>query len=187
MKSVWIRHGQSEYNAKNLSTGWHDPDLTELGNHEAIHASGILAHKYSEIAGIYASDLRRSFNTANIIIENTDWDKELKISPAIRERDYGNWSGKDKDQLLDEMGSDQFTAIRRGWSTPPENGESLKECAARVYGFLKEIEDRSNELPHIIVCHGNTIRAASVVLGKRSPEDVHEFEVVTGEVIEWDF
>tara|TARA_B100000519_G_C14191298_1_gene413254 strand:- start:639 stop:1202 length:564 start_codon:yes stop_codon:yes gene_type:complete len=187
MKSIWIRHGQSEYNAQNLSTGWHDPELTEQGKQEALAAAQRLSNTYPEISSIYASDLRRSYNTANIIIENTPWDSQLRISPAIRERDYGDWSGKNKDSLLLELGQERFMDIRRGWKTAPENGESLHECAARVFGFLKEIEDRSNELPHIIVCHGNTIRAASVILGKRTPEDVHEFEVLTGEVLEWDF
>jgi len=187
MKSVWVRHGQSEYNLENKSTGWHDPDLTELGKEEAHKAGTILAEQYTEIASLYCSDLRRSFNTANIISESTGWNITPQVSPAIRERDYGDWSGKNKDQIKQLLGEEQFVNIRRGWDIGPANGESLRDTAARVYGFLKEIEDRSNELPHIIVCHGNTIRAAAVVLGKRTPEDVHEFEVHTGEVIEWDF
>jgi 2,3-bisphosphoglycerate-dependent phosphoglycerate mutase len=187
MKSVWVRHGQSEYNAQNLSTGWHDPDLTEQGVIEAHQAGVVLAERYISVAGVYASDLRRSFNTANIIVETTGWHITPQVSPAIRERDYGDWSGKNKDQIKQELGEDKFLQIRRGWQASPVNGESLKDTAARVYGFLREIEDRANELPHIIICHGNTIRAAAVVLGKRTQEDVHEFEVHTGEVIEWDF
>lgn len=187
MKSVWVRHGESEYNLENRCTGWHDPDLTELGKEEAQKAGAYLAEKYSSVANLYSSDLRRSFNTANIILGTTGWNLTPQVSPAIRERDFGDWSGKKRDQIKLLLGEDQFTKIQKGWKTKPANGESLQDTAARVYGFLKEIEDRSNELPHVIVCHRNTIRAAAVVLGKIAPEDINEFEVHTGEIVEWDF
>jgi len=188
MKTVWVRHGQSEYNAQNLSTGFHDPLLTEQGVAEANQVAELLMHRYPDIHDLWCSDLRRSYYTANIISEKTQWPNEIKIRPYIRERDYGDWSGKNKDQIRSELGDEEFFKIRRGWNTPPKHGESLKDTAARVYEFLKVVKkDSLNQLPHIIVCHGNTIRAAAVLAGKRTPENVHEFEIHTGEIVEWDF
>ena len=183
MKTVWVRHGQSEYNAENRSTGWHDPDLTELGIRQAMDTAKELK-KYQFIAEIHCSDLRRSFYTAKLILDNNPWFKDIKIDALIRERDYGDWSGRNKDEILEELGQETFMNVRRGWSKPPVNGESLKECAGRVKTFIEELEE--SELPHIIVCHGNTIRAASVVLGINTAEQVRDWEIETGEFVEWD-
>ena len=175
MKSVWITHGQCEYTVQNLIAGWHDPELTEQGMAEAKHIATILADKYVEIANVYCSDLRRSFNTARIVCESTPWGKTQQVSPFIRDRDFGDITGTQ-------------SQIPQEWKTSLVNGESLQDTASRVYSFLKEIEDRSNELPHIIICHSDTVRAAAVVLGKRTPHDIQNFEVYnTGEIIEWDF
>jgi len=175
VKSIWITHGQCEYDVQNLIAGWHDPDLTEQGISTANQVAVNLADKYIEVADVYCSDLRRSFITAKIICENTPWEKTQEVSPFIRDRDYGDLTGTQL-QTPPE------------WKTPIPNGESLQDTASRVYSFLKEIEDRSNEIPHIIVCHSDTIRAAAVVLGKRAPHDIQDFEVHnTGEIIEWDF
>ena len=175
MKTVWIRHGQSEYNAQGIDTGWPDPDLTEQGVLEAQQAGSQLFRTYPEIEGIYSSDLRRAHQTANYITDAANWSETLQVSPAIRDRDFGDWSGKPP--------NDEW----KKWLPKPENGESMKECAARVYGFLKELESNDSGLPHIIVCHNNTIRAASVVIGINAPEDVQNFDVLTGEIIEWVF
>ena len=185
MKTVWVRHGQSEYNAQDKATGWHDPELTELGYQQALEIAEKLSKRYLEIAEMYSSDLRRSYNTAKIIIDNTPWFHDIKVTPAIRERDYGDWSGKNKEQLREELGDDLFLAIRRGWSANPNNGESLKDTAGRVAGFLKELEE--NALPHIIVCHGNTIRAASVVLGYRTTNDIANWQINVGDIVEWEY
>lgn len=185
MKTVWVRHGQSEYNAQDIATGWHDPELTELGCQQALKIAEKLSKKYLEIAEIYSSDLRRSHNTAKIIVDNTPWFHDIKVTPAIRERDYGDWSGKNKDQLREELGNDSFLAVRRGWSANPNNGESLKDTAGRVAGFLKELEEST--LPHIIVCHGNTIRAASVVLGYNTADNISDWQINIGDIIEWDY
>ena len=175
MKSIWITHGQCEYDVQNLIAGWHDPDLTEQGISTANQVAVTLTDKYIEIANVYCNDLRRSFITAKIICENTPWEKTQQVSPFIRDRDFGDITGT---QLQ----------IPQEWKTPLVNGESLQDTGSRVYSFLKEIEDRSNELPHIIICHSDTVRAAAVVLGKRIPHDIQDFKVHnTGEIIEWDF
>jgi len=185
MKTVWVRHGQSEYNVQDIATGWHDPELTELGCQQALEIAEKLSKKYLEIAEIYSSDLRRSYNTAKIIVDNTSWGCDIKITPEIRERDYGDWSGKSKDQLRKELGEELFLAIRRGWYIGPNNGESLKDTAGRVAGFLKELKEST--LPHIIVCHGNTIRAVSVVLGYSTPDSILNWQINTGDIVEWDY
>jgi|TARA_R110000782_G_scaffold37416_3_gene88538 2,3-bisphosphoglycerate-dependent phosphoglycerate mutase len=185
MKTIWVRHGQSEYNAENRSTGWHDPDLTQLGIEQALTTATELVNNYQFIAEIHCSDLRRSYYTAKIILDSTPWFKDIKIDALIRERDYGIWSGRNKEDLFNELGEKEFMNIRRGWNNKPEDGESLKECASRVATFINGLED-SPSLPHIIVCHGNTIRAASVVLGKNTAESVRDWEIETGEFVEWD-
>lgn len=184
MKTVWVRHGQSEYNAKNLSTGWHDPELTELGVQQALAVAEKLKNKYQVIASVHCSDLRRSFYTARIIMSTCPWFDDIKVDSLLRERDYGDWSGKNKDEICAELGDHSFMNVRRGWNRAPENGESLKDCAARVGAFIKTLEETN--LPHLIVCHGNTIRAASVILEKNTAESVRDWEIGTGEFIEWD-
>lgn len=174
MKTVWIKTAQNEYDAQNLCTGWLDPELTEQGVIEATDVAKELSDKYSVVANVYCSDLRRSFNTAKIICDNTSWNKTQQVSPFIRDRDYGNLTGKRLDTQLN-------------WQDAPENGESLKDVASRVYSFLKEIQDTENELPHVIIAHSDTLTAAAVVVGKLDPTEVNNFRAHTGEILEWDF
>lgn len=185
MKTVWVRHGQSEYNAKNLSTGWHDPELTELGVEQAFKTARILAQRYTMIDSIHTSDLRRAAQTANIILKSSPWFVEIEIDSRLRERDYGDWSGKNKDENRLSVGDERFLSIRRGWDIAPPNGESLKDTASRVANYLDNIEQ--SNLPIIFVCHGNTIRAASVIFGKNTPESVVDWEIETGGFIEWEY
>jgi bisphosphoglycerate-dependent phosphoglycerate mutase len=85
VKTIWINATQSEYDAQNLYTGWHDPELTEQGVTEATQIAKDLSDKYSEVADVYCSDLRRSFNTAKIICDNTNWNKTQQVSPRLLE------------------------------------------------------------------------------------------------------
>ena len=185
MKTIWVRHGESEYNAQNLATGWHDPDLTQLGVQQAFNTARILAQRYTMIDSIHTSDLRRAAHTANIILQNSPWFVELAVDSRLRERDYGEWSGKLKDDNHRSVGEQQFLAIRRGWDSAPPGGESLKETAARVAEYLDNIPEST--LPIIFVCHGNTIRAASVIFGINTPETVVDWEIGTGDYREWEF
>ena len=98
MRTVWVRHGQSEYNAKNLATGWHDPELTQLGVEQAFKTARILAQRYTMIDSIHTSDLRRAVQTASIILQSSPWFVKTEIDSRLRERDYGDWSGKNKDE-----------------------------------------------------------------------------------------
>ena len=138
MTWFFVRHGQSTYNLENRFTGWHNPSLSELGEKQATET----ARKLSEynIDVIYTSDL-------------------------LNERNNVEWAGKNKEQLKGEIGEDNFLKVRRGWDSPPENGESLKDTADRVKKWVDELkEEHSNNENVLVVSHGNTIRAISVIL-----------------------
>jgi len=185
MRTVWVRHGESEYNAKNLATGWHDPLLTEKGINQAAKTAKELANRYQSVDSIHCSDLKRAAQTASIIVQLTPWFVDVKIDPRLRERDYGTWSGCDKNQNKLSVGQEQYLAIRRGWKTAPPEGESLEQTSVRVADYLDNIEQ--SNVPIIFVCHGNTIRAASVIFGKNTPESVVDWEIETGGFVEWEY
>lgn len=184
MRTIWVRHGQSEYNEQNLATGWHDPELTKLGIQQALDTAIQLGNRFVHIDSIHTSDLRRAFNTAQVILKTCPWFVDIKVDSKLRERDYGDWAGKNKDQNLADVGEEMFFEMRRGWDMPPPGGESLKDTAMRVADYLDNIE--VSNLPQIFVCHGNTIRAASVVLGKNSEQSVRDWEIETGGFVVWD-
>lgn len=182
---IWVRHGQSTYNELNLSTGWADPSLTSKGQNQALNLALELSYKYPFVGNIYTSDLERSIQTASIILNNSPWFATINPSELLRERNYGDWTGRSKEEIKASLGVDKFLSIRRGWEDAPENGESLQECAERVKTFLNTFLKHEN-IP-IIVCHGNTIRAASVVVGFNTPETVKDWEIETGAFVEWEY
>ena len=172
-RKIWfVRHAQSEYNKQRLFTGWHDPELTELG----ISAASDLKEKLSSVKFdfIFSSPLKRASTTAIAIIGNAT---SIKYDDRLKERSYGDWSGLNKAEIKDKVGEDQFLAARRGWDTKPPNGESLKDVSMRVESFINSLPSSGNIL---VVSHGNTIRAISVLLGINSKEDVSSYEIKTG-------
>ncbi len=171
-RKIWfVRHAQSEYNKKHLFTGWHDPNLTDKGIEAALN----LREELSSInfTHIFCSPLKRASQTAQRIIDkdNVIYDDRLK------ERSYGDWAGLNKTEIKEKVGEDLFLSARRGWSTKPPNGESLEDVSKRVKGFLDSLPDAGNIL---VVSHGNTIRAISVLLGINKKEDISSYEIVTG-------
>ena len=170
-RSIWfVRHAQSEYNEKKLFTGWHDPNLTELGLKKA-HELQTEFHDV-DFDYIYSSPLKRATQTTNIITE-----KEFIIDERLKERSYGDWSGKSKDLIKSEGGEETFFLARRGWEVCPPNGESLKNVHDRVDSFLIELPKTGKIL---VVSHGNTIRAISVFFGKNTTENVSSYEIKVG-------
>ena len=174
-RTIWfVRHAQSEYNKKKLFTGWHDPNLTQHGIH--------IAHELKEeLYGIkfdkvFSSPLKRAFSTAKILIDN----QEIVIDDRLKERSYGDWSAKNKDEVKSSIGEDNYYSARRGWETSPPNGESLKDVSLRVKPFIDELPDEGNFL---VVSHGNTIRAISVLFGVNTKENVKTFEIKVGTVL----
>ena len=182
MTWFFVRHGQSTYNLQNKFTGWHDPSLSELGEKQATETA-IKLSKYN-IDIIYSSNLSRAKETAEIIIKNhPNTPKNIISNELLNERNYGDWSGKNKEEVKNEIGDDNFLKVRRGWDTPPENGESLKDTADRVKQWVDDLKKLHNNNENIlIVSHGNTIRAISVILDINTEENVHEFELQTGEI-----
>ena len=182
MTWFFVRHGQSTYNLENRFTGWHNPSLSELGEKQATET----ARKLSEynIDVIYTSDLSRAKETAEIIIKNhPNVPKNMISNKLLNERNYGEWAGKNKEQVKGDIGEDNFLKVRRGWDSPPENGESLKDTADRVKNWVDELKEKhSNNENVLIVSHGNTIRAISVILEINTKENVHNFELKTGEI-----
>ena len=180
---VLIRHGQSQWNKKNIFTGWKDPDLTELGEKEAVEA-GITLKKYGyKFDLMFTSVLLRAKRTVKLILEQID-QKDLKTieNQALNERDYGDLSGLNKDEAREKWGKDQVQAWRRSFDTPPPGGESLKNTAERVVPYFREnimpLVKKNQEI--IVVAHGNSLRALVMHLDHLSPDEVVRLEIPTG-------
>src|SRR3954471_3487630 len=117
---VLVRHGESDWNAKNLFTGWVDVDLTDKGRAEGVRASQQLKEAGILPDIVHTSLLRRAITTANLSLDAADrgW-IPVKRDWRLNERHYGALQGKDKAQTLAEFGEDQFMLWRRSYDTPP--------------------------------------------------------------------
>ena len=180
---VLVRHGQSEWNLKNLFTGWRDPDLTELGVKEG-HTAG---RKLREI-GLkfdlgFTSELSRAQKTLDIILGELGQTSIPVIrNIALNERDYGDLSGLNKDQAREKWGEDQVRIWRRSFDIAPPGGESLRDTLARtlpyyVQSILPEVLSGRSV---IVAAHGNSLRALIMVLEGLDQESIMRREVETG-------
>ena len=172
-RKIWfVRHAQSEYNKKHLFTGWHDPDLAEKG----VDAARELKNNLSSVDFdyVFSSPLKRAAETAALIVDDR---YEIKYDDRLKERSYGDWSGLNKSDIKEQVGEELFLSARRGWSTKPPNGESLEDVSSRVSSFIETLPLSGNVL---VVSHGNTIRAISVLLGINKKEDISSYEIMTG-------
>ncbi len=183
---VLVRHGQSEWNLKNLFTGWKDPDLTELGVEEARAAGRVLKAKGISFDRGYSSNLARARNTLKIILaEIGQADIPALGSDALNERDYGELTGLNKDEARRKWGDAQVRLWRRSYDVRPPNGESLKDTVARALPFYcEEILPRLLRGERLlVVAHGNSLRALLIVLEQLTPQGVAETELATGTVL----
>ncbi|MEI7656113.1 MAG: 2,3-bisphosphoglycerate-dependent phosphoglycerate mutase, partial [Actinomycetes bacterium] len=116
---ILLRHGESEWNAKNLFTGWVDVNLSEQGRSEAIHGGQMLADAGVLPDVVHTSVLRRAINTAHLALHacNRHW-IPVNRSWRLNERHYGDLQGKDKKQTLDAYGEEQFMLWRRSYDVP---------------------------------------------------------------------
>lgn len=180
---VLVRHGQSQWNEKNIFTGWKNPDLTELGIKEAIKAGIALKKSGYKFDLMFTSVLLRAIRTGKLILEELD-QKDLKVieNEALNERDYGDLSGLNKDEAKKRWGSDQVHTWRRSFDTPPPQGESLKNTAERVLPYFSEnilpLIRKNQEI--IVAAHGNSLRALVMHLDNLSPDEVVRLEIPTG-------
>jgi len=185
-----VRHGQSDWNNKNLFTGWENPNLTSKGIDEA-HATGLLLKKQSKIYSyLFTSLLDRAINTANIILEELDLNGiNVVRDEALNERDYGELTGLNKDDAREKWGEDQVHIWRRSFDIPPPGGESLKDTADRVIPYYEnKILPLLFEDNNILVsAHGNSLRALVMHIEGLSPEEILQREIATGQPISYEF
>lgn len=181
-KLVLVRHGQSEWNAKGLWTGWTDIPLSEKGKKEAAHTAHVLSGIKFDIA--FTSALKRAQQTLEIILKELHQDEIPVIkSSQLNERDYGEYTGVNKWKVEKKIGEAEFNKLRRSWDYPIPKGESLKQVSERVFSYYKH-----EILPHLlkhqtvlVAAHGNSIRALMKHLDNIPNEKISEIEVTTGE------
>ena len=180
---VLVRHGESEWNKKNLFTGWRDVDLTENGIVEARAAGRKLKAQGLKFDAAYTSALKRAQRTLDLILEELG-QKNIPVAKnqALNERDYGDLSGLNKDDARKKWGEEQVHVWRRSYDVAPPGGESLKDTAARVLPYyVQEILPCVLRGERILVsAHGNSLRALVMVLDRLGPAEIVKRELGTG-------
>ena len=204
---ILLRHGESEWNAKNLFTGWVDVDLTEKGRAEAV--SGGTQLKDAELLPdiLHTSLLRRAINTANAALNECDrhW-IPVKRSWRLNERHYGDLQGKDKKQTKEQYGEEQFMLWRRSYDTPPPEiaddnefsqagdpryadlgdampkTECLRDVVARMIPYWESdiVPDLKDGKTVLVAAHGNSLRALVKHLDGISDDDIAGLNIPTG-------
>lgn len=180
---VLVRHGQSEWNRRNLFTGWKDPDLTELGIAEAKAAGQSLKKLGLSFDIAYTSVLRRAQHTLEIILaELGQSGLETIRDQRLNERDYGELTGLDKDEARKRWGEAQVHVWRRSFDIAPPGGESLKMTAERVLpyyeGAIRPVVLAGKRV--LVAAHGNSLRALIMHLEGLTPDQIVARELATG-------
>ncbi|OUW90718.1 MAG: 2,3-bisphosphoglycerate-dependent phosphoglycerate mutase [Gammaproteobacteria bacterium TMED234] len=180
---ILVRHGQSEWNEKNLFTGWENPGLTDKGMHEAKIAGSLIKNLGIKFDYMFTSALIRAQLTGSIILENLD-QAGINIikNKALNERFYGDLQGLNKDECRKKWGDEKVQIWRRSYDKGPPGGETLKETGERVLPYyLEEILPlifKNNNI--IIAAHGNSLRSLIKYLDDISDEDIVKLEIPTG-------
>jgi 2,3-bisphosphoglycerate-dependent phosphoglycerate mutase len=180
---VLVRHGESEWNLKNLFTGWKDVDLTENGIREARAAGRKLKAQGIRFDVAFTSALIRAQRSLDLILDEMGQTGiPVFKDQALNERDYGDLSGLNKDDARKKWGAEQVHVWRRSYDVAPPGGESLKDTAARVLPYyIQEILPRVIRGEHVLVsAHGNSLRALVMVLDRLSPAEIVKRELGTG-------
>ena len=180
---VLVRHGQSEWNLKNLFTGWRDVDLTELGREEAKAGADKLKARGVKFDVAFTSALQRAQKTCQIILDTLgQGDLKTIRDQALNERDYGDLAGLNKDDARAKWGEGQVHIWRRSYDVQPPGGESLKDTGARVWPYYMHVMQ-----PHVlrgetvlVAAHGNSLRALIMALEGKSGEEIIKLELATG-------
>ncbi|MFN6552866.1 phosphoglyceromutase [Mycolicibacterium septicum] len=203
---ILLRHGESDWNQKNLFTGWVDVDLTEKGRTEAIRGGKLLVEEGVLPDVVYTSLLRRAITTANLALDAADrhW-IPVHRDWRLNERHYGALQGLDKAATKEKYGEEQFMAWRRSYDTPPppiEKGsefsqdadpryadigggpltECLKDVVTRFVPYYEDtiVPDLQAGKTVLIAAHGNSLRALVKYLDGMSDEDVVGLNIPTG-------
>ena len=207
MELILLRHGESEWNAKNLFTGWVDVALSEKGVSEAKRGGVLLKEKSLLPDVVHTSLLKRAIHTANYALAEMDRDWiPVRRSWRLNERHYGALQGKDKKATLEQYGEEQFQLWRRSFDVPPppiEDGDKYSQSSYPRYASLgadlpraeclKDVVDRlipylTNEiaadmrkgLRTLVVAHGNSIRAIVKHIDCISDEEIAKLNIPTG-------
>ena len=204
---VLLRHGESEWNAKNLFTGWVDVALTEKGMAEAVRGGELMREAGLHPDVVHTSLQRRAINTACLALDAADrhW-IPVKRSWRLNERHYGALQGKDKKQTLEQYGEEQFMLWRRSFDVPPPplddadefsqagdpryadlgdelpRTECLKDVIARFlpYWDAEIVPDLRAGKTVLVAAHGNSLRALVKHLDGISDEDIAGLNIPTG-------
>lgn len=184
---VLIRHGKSEWNKTGQWTGLTDIALAPEGVAEAHRAAESISD--IEFHRAHTSLLSRAKQTFEAIKEKSALTIDSVADPALNERNYGIHTGKNKWQVKEEIGEEAFQKLRRGWDTPIEKGETLKDVHARVAPhfdavILPQLKSGENVL---VVAHGNSLRALVKHIENLSEVEVCNLDIGTGEVYCYDF
>jgi 2,3-bisphosphoglycerate-dependent phosphoglycerate mutase len=180
---VLVRHGESEWNRRNLFTGWCNPDLTEKGLIEALVAARMLRARGIAFDVAYTSQLKRAQRTLDIILsELGETDIPIQFDEALNERHYGDLCGLNKDEAKERWGEEQVRIWRRSYDIPPPGGESLKDTEDRVMPYYRthiwpDLEAGKSVL---VVAHGNSLRALIMNLENLTGEEILSRELATG-------
>ena len=177
---VLLRHGESLWNKENRFTGFTDVDLSEKGVAEAEHAGHLL--KSIKFDKVFTSTLKRAYQTAELTLSGADQKLSLIKHDDLRERDYGDLTGLNKDETRQKFGEEQVHIWRRSYDVPPPNGESLKDVVARVEPYFKKhiLPDVQAGKNILLAAHGNTLRAMLIILDEYTQETINTAEVATG-------
>ena len=187
---VLVRHGQSEWNKKNLFTGWKDPELTNQGIEEAIQAGKHLKIKNMKFDIMFTSDLLRAQETGKLILENMGRsDIPVIKNQCLNERNYGDLAGLNKDDAREKWGEEQVHVWRRSFDVPPPGGESLKDTAERVLPYFhSEIFPKVEDgLDVLIAAHGNSLRALVMELEEINSDEIVKLEIATGDPLTYEY
>jgi 2,3-bisphosphoglycerate-dependent phosphoglycerate mutase len=183
---VLLRHGQSQWNLENRFTGFKDVDITDAGAAEAVTAGQKLKKAGIVFKRVFTSTQKRANRTAEIALTESgqaDLIKTMIRHDDLRERDYGDLTGLNKDETKAKYGADQVHIWRRSYDTPPPGGESLKDIVEKRTGpyftaNIKPLVDAGENI--LIAAHGNSLRAILIVIGAETPETINEAEMPTG-------
>lgn len=183
---VLMRHGQSQWNLENRFTGFHNIELSAQGVQEAKEAGARLKDAGIKFDHVFTSTLQRAYNTAEIAL--TEAGQGDLFAGAIkhddlRERDYGDLTGLNKDETRQKYGDEQVHIWRRSYDVQPPGGESLQDVVenrVRPY-FNAEIKPLLDAGQNVLVAaHGNSLRGILIVLGAETPETINQAEIPTG-------
>jgi 2,3-bisphosphoglycerate-dependent phosphoglycerate mutase len=180
---VLVRHGESDWNKKNLFTGWRDIDLTDKGIAEAREAGRKLKAQGLKFDVAFTSALIRAQRTLDLMLEELEQTKlPVFKDQALNERDYGDLSGLNKDDARKKWGEEQVHIWRRSYNVAPPGGESLRDTAARVLPYyIQEILPRVLRGERVLVsAHGNSLRALVMVLDRHTTESITKLNLDTG-------